>query len=77
MCFSQNQVLIIYPGIMKYIGNSKLKKKFNINASSEEVYNNYTNSDSVSVSKKKILGTGGAELGGREALAPPIFWGFI
>ena len=44
---------------MKYIGNSKLKKKFNINASSEEVYNNYTNSDSVSVSKKKILGTGG------------------
>ena len=39
---------------MKYIGNSKLKKKFNINASSEEVYNNYTNSDSVSVSKKKM-----------------------
>ena len=57
MCFSQNQVLIIYPGIIKYIGNSKLKKKFNINASSEEVYNNYTDSDSVSVSKKNILGT--------------------
>ena len=57
---------------MKYIGNSKLKKKFNINASSEEVYNNYTNSDSVSVSKKKILGTGGRSWG---ALAPPPCFG--
>ena len=57
---------------MKYIGNSKLKKKFNINASSEEVYNNYTNSDSVSVSKKKILGTGGRSWGAGGHLPPYV-----